>query len=35
MVASVPDETRRSFSTDGTRAQTSSARRTSASVGMP
>jgi hypothetical protein len=35
MVASVPELTRRTFSTLGTRAQISSAMRTSPSVGAP
>ena len=35
MAASVPDDTRRTFSTDGTRAQIASASSTSPSVGTP
>ena len=35
MAASVPDETRRTFSTDGTASTSSSARATSRSVGAP
>src|SRR3546814_21100150 len=35
MVASVPEDTRRTISTDGTRSQMASARRTSRSVGAP
>jgi len=35
MAASVPDETRRTFSTDGTRAQIASASSTSRAVGTP
>ena len=35
MPASVPDETRRTFSTDGTRAQMASASSTSLGVGAP
>ena len=35
MAASVPDETRRTFSTDGTASTSSSARATSRSVGVP
>jgi hypothetical protein len=35
IAASVPDETRRTFSTDGTQATISAASSTSASVGAP
>jgi hypothetical protein len=35
MVASVPDDTSRTCSTEGTRAQMASARSTSRSVGAP
>jgi hypothetical protein len=35
IVASVPDDTSRTISTDGTRSQMASARRTSRSVGAP
>ena len=35
MAASVPDETSRTFSTDGTASTISSARSTSRSVGVP
>ncbi len=35
MVASVPDDTARTFSIDGTARHSSSAKRTSSSVGAP